>query len=246
MSWAAGLIDAVGWLALLHVYAAHMTGNTAAAGVNLFGGDWEQASRHAWPIVPFVLGLLFSAGTTAAARRHGWHSSFSIALFTELALLAAFMWFGMRYSVNGELKQASNFYALIALPAAAMGIQTVTVTRVAGLRVYTTYLTGSLAKFAEAATQYAFWFYDRTRGRLRKRLWKALQVTPRHRYARHAALTAVLWLSYIIGAFCGAFLHNRYGLLAVLAALIVLVIAILIDLISPVAAADEPGSFDDS
>jgi uncharacterized membrane protein YoaK (UPF0700 family) len=176
MSWAAGLIDAVGWLAFLHIYTAHMSGNTVSFGIHVFDGDWEQAFRHAWPLLPFALGLLFSAGTTAAARRHGWHSSFSIALFTELLLLAAFMWFGMRYSVNGELKQASKFYVLAALPAAAMGIQTVTVTRVAGLRVYTTYLTGSLAKWAEAVTRYAFWFYDRTRGRRLNRLWKVLRV----------------------------------------------------------------------
>jgi len=89
--------------------------------------------------------------------RHGWHSSFSIALFTELILLAAFMWFGMRYSLpGGKQPSSSGFYFLVSLPAAAMGIQTVTVTRVAGLRVYTTYLTGSLAKCAEAVTQYGF------------------------------------------------------------------------------------------
>ena len=53
---------------------------------------------------------------------------------------------------------------LIFLPAAAMGVQSVTVTRVGSLRVYTTYLTGSLSKFSEAVTEYLFWFRDRTRG----------------------------------------------------------------------------------
>jgi uncharacterized membrane protein YoaK (UPF0700 family) len=246
MAWAAGLIDAVGWLVLFHVYTAHMTGNTASFGIETFNGDWREASRHAWPLVPFMMGLLFSAISTATARRHGWHSSFSVALLVEVLLLAAFMWLGMRYSSPARLERRWNFYLLLSLPAAAMGIQTVTVTRVAGLRVYTTYLTGSLAKCAEAIAHYAFWFYDRTRGRFRKRILKVLCVTPRHQYARHAALTAALWVAYFLGALCGALLQKRYGLLSVWVPLVVLASAIVIDLVSPVSAADEPRSWDDS
>jgi uncharacterized membrane protein YoaK (UPF0700 family) len=59
---------------------------------------------------------------------------------------------------------------MVALPAAAMGIQTVTMRRVAGLRVCTTYVTGTLSKWAEAMVQYAFWFMIGRAGRF----WRAL------------------------------------------------------------------------
>jgi uncharacterized membrane protein YoaK (UPF0700 family) len=99
---------------------------------------------------------------TQTGRSRG---SFSIALGTEITLLIAFIVTGARYGA--------------ALLPPALGMQTVTITRVAGLRVYTTYLTGSLSKFAEAAIEYAFWFRDRTRGRFSKRIGRVLRVTPR-------------------------------------------------------------------
>ena len=135
LAWAAGFVDVVGWLALFHVFTAHMTGNTAAFGIDIAHRDWAEAFHHSWPLIPFMLGLLFGAVTSAWARRMGWHSSFSIALVTEVFLLACFMWFGARGSVNNGT--SSGF--LLALPSAAMGLQTVTVTRVSGLRVFTTY-----------------------------------------------------------------------------------------------------------
>jgi uncharacterized membrane protein YoaK (UPF0700 family) len=177
-----------------------------------------------------------------------WHSSFSIALVTEISLLSSLIWLGASYSTGGQLTAASSaqFYFLLSLPSAAMGLQTVTVTRVAGLRVYTTYLTGSLTKFAEVIAHYAFWFYDRTHGRSRKRFCAALRVAPRQRFARHAALTGGLWISYLAGAIFGVLLKERYSLLALVFPIAILSVATIIDLVRPVAAADEPIPWDDS
>lgn len=248
LSWAAAFVDAVGWLVLYHIFTAHMTGDTASTGIDVVQHDWTSALHHSWPLLPFVLGLLFTASTSAGARRLHRHSSFSIALIAEVMLLGLFIVFGTRWSINGELRPPSPlmFYFLLSLPAGAMGLQTVTVTRVAGLRVYTTYVTGSLAKFSEAVAHYGFWFRDRTRGRFRKRFWRVLRVTPHHKYAQHAVLTAGLWMAYFAGAFCGALCKQRYNLRALLFPCAVLLIATIIDLIRPVAAADEPRPWDDS
>jgi uncharacterized membrane protein YoaK (UPF0700 family) len=116
----------------------------------------------------------------------------------------------------------------------------VTVTRINGLRVYTTYITGSLSKCAEALTDYIFWFYRRTRGRLRCRIAKVLRVTPRQKCAQHAALTGGLWTFYFAGAVCGALLEQRFALIALAAPLVILITATLIDIKWPVAAADDP------
>lgn len=233
---------------MYHVFTAHMTGDTASFGIAVAQHDWTSALHHSWVLVPFVLGLLFTAATSAGARRIHFHSSFSIALIAEIILLMLFVVLGTRWSINGQLSPPSAlaFYFLLSLPAGAMGLQTVTVTRVWGLRVYTTYLTGSLAKFSEAVAHYGFWFRDRTRGRFRKRFWRVLRVTPHHRYARHAVLTAGLWIAYFVGAVSGALLKQRYNLFALLFPCAVLLIATIIDLLRPVAAADEPRPWDDS
>ena len=87
MTWAAGYIDVVAYLVWYHVYVSHMTGNTASFAHDFASGDWAEAFRHGWPILPFTGGLLYSAASTKLARRRGFHSSFSIALITEIVLL---------------------------------------------------------------------------------------------------------------------------------------------------------------
>ena len=242
MSWAAGFVDAVSWILLLHVYSSHMTGNTASFAVHWSQGPLLDAFRHAWPIAPFMVGLVVSAASIAAARRAGIHSSFSIALTGELVLLGVFIWLGNRYGLarEGKPEWPGLFYGLMCLPAAAMGLQTVTVTRVYGLRVYTTYLTGSLAKFGESLTQYGFWFYDRTRGRFRQRAGKALAVSYRLSYVKNAMVTGGLWLGFFLGAFCGAVAERRVGLLALLFPMLVLASATVLDIVRPVSAVGEP------
>ncbi len=244
MAWAAGFVDAFGWLLLDHVYSSHMTGNTASFATALADRNLPDALRHAWPMVPFVGGLLYSAGATALARRRGIHSSFSIALITEFVLLGLFVAAATACGLGFAPQPPLVFYGLLSALAAAMGIQTVTVTRVAGLRVYTTYLTGSLSKFAEAAIEYALWFRDRTRGRLARRLGKVLRVTPRTRAARHAALTAGLWVGFFTGAVCGALGERNSGLAALAWPMAVIAGATAVDLVRPVAAADEPTEID--
>lgn len=236
LAWVAGFVDAVGWLFVFHIYTSHMTGNTAAFGISAAQSNWRDGWRHAWPIVPFLFGGLFSAFSTAAARRKKIHSSFSIALAVEVALLLVFIFAERRHTSTDTLTS---------LLAAAMGVQTLTVTRVSGLRIYTTYLTGSLSKFSEAVVRYGFWFRDRTRGRMARRIGKVLRVTPRLDYAQHMLLTIGLWFGFFFGAFTGAMMRQAMGLDCMILPAAALVVAILVDLLRPVAAADDPQHWDD-
>lgn len=236
LAWVAGFVDAVGWLFVFHIYTSHMTGNTAAFGISAAQSDWQHGWRHAWPIVPFLLGGLFSAFLRAVARRRNFHSSFSVALTVELALLLTFIF---------EARRNSPADVLTSLLAAAMGVQTLTVTRVSGLRIYTTYLTGSLSKFSEAVVRYGFWFRDRTRGRLGRRIGKVLRVTPRLDYAQHMLLTVGLWLGFFLGAFTGAAMRAVMGLDCMIIPAGALLMAIAVDLWRPVVAPDEPPHWDD-
>jgi uncharacterized membrane protein YoaK (UPF0700 family) len=246
LAWAAGFVDAAVWSVFYHVYTSHMTGNTASFANAIVERKWNQALQHGWVIVPFMAGLLYSAATTKTAHRHGFHSSFSIALLTELLLLAAFVQWGSCYLDRGHLKLPSGViaYVLLSMPAAAMGLQTVTVTRINGLRVYTTYLTGTLSKFSEAVVDYLFWFRDRTRKRIRTRFYKVLRLSPRQKSLQHAALTAGLWLGFFSGAVSGVVTEQRFAFFALYAPIAVLAVTIAVDLIRPVAAADEPETGD--
>jgi uncharacterized membrane protein YoaK (UPF0700 family) len=219
-----------------------MTGNTASFARELVQGDWAAALHFGWVIVPFLAGLLYSAAATKYSRRRGFHSSFSIALITEVLLLGAFMAVGSHYGDNAQLKfpDSAAGYLLLSLPVAAMGVQTVTVTNINGLRVFTTYLTGSLSKFAEAVIDYLFWVRDRTKGRFTARFPKVVMVSPRRRSFQHAALTAGLWIGFFSGAVCGALAEPGYKLLSLFAPMAILIVAIIVDLTWPVAAADEP------
>ena len=241
LAWAAGFVNVVTWIVLFHVHISFMTGNTSSFGNDLASGNWKGALEHGWPILPFVAGLFYSAATTRFARRHGIHSSFSVALVTEVVLLLAFLAIGASHFAGGKISTESLWVAiaLLSLPAAAMGAQTVTVTNVNGLRVYTTYLTGSLSKFAEAVVEYLFWAADRLRSRHPHRLRRVVGASFRQTSLQRAALTAGLWIGFFIGAFCGAVMLHRIGVLSLLAPIAVLCATVVIDILRPVAAADE-------
>ncbi|HWB86974.1 MAG TPA: YoaK family protein [Bryobacteraceae bacterium] len=227
MAWCAGFVDAACYLQLQRVYTSHMTGNTASLASRFLQGDWHEAARYGWAILCFLFGLLLGACLTHAERRNGIRSAFAAVLFLESVLLAAFIWFGR--------STAAPVALLIFLPCAAMGMQTVTVTRVGSLRVYTTYLTGTLSKFAEAVAQYAFWLWDRTRGRFRTRIGKVLCVTLRYEPAQHAVLTAGLWFAFFAGAVLGARGDIQWGSIALVVPVGLLAITIVIDLRFPIA-----------
>jgi hypothetical protein len=96
--------------------------------------------------------------------------------------------------------------------------------------VYTTHLTGSLSKFAEAVTEYAFWFWDRTKGRFRRRIVRVLLVATRNVSAQYATLTAGLWIAFFAGALAGFTGDLAWNRVALILPMIVLAGIIVIDL----------------
>lgn len=228
LAWVAGFVDAVGYMLILGVYTSHMTGNTAALGRHLRVADWHFAWKHAWPILTFVLGLIAGAALTEWGRRRKLHSRMSLVLALEIALLVILI---------VTLPAAPASVAWLGLPAFAMGMQTVTITKVGTQRVYSTYMTGSLSKFAEAFTGYLFWIADNARsapgpGR-NPRGW--LKSAVRHRLLGHAALNGGLWLLFLTGAFSGAAAEIQWQARALWAPVLGLAGFIFLDLLRPLA-----------
>jgi uncharacterized membrane protein YoaK (UPF0700 family) len=200
LAWIAGFVDGAGYLALVGVYTSHMTGNTAALGRFLSAKDWREVAAHGWPLVAFLAGLMVGATLMEIGRRGRHHSRLSLVLGVEIVLLALLAALDPRGS--------AATLGWLWLPAAAMGMQTVTITKIGDQRVYSTYMTGSLSKFAEAVTGYGFWLADRIRSGRPGWPREAL----RHNLLGHTIVTGGLWLLFLIGGFSGAVAESAWGL----------------------------------
>ncbi len=219
MTWAAGFVDLVGYVSLYGLYTSHMTGNTVSMARHISELDWPGVVRRGWPIVTFIFGLMLGAFIYEAEKRRKIQVPFPTAIGLEALLIGIFIVAatGSHYKADIPPQPAVKFFLMVALLAVPMGIQNVVIRKVGGINVYTTFVTGSLVKFAESLSEYLFWLRDRTRGRFRLRILKVLRVTPRLVTAQRAALTFGLWAIYLTGAVCGGFAVQQWKLLAMLA-----------------------------
>jgi len=241
MTWAAGFIDLVGYVSLYGLYTSHMTGNTVAMARHVSELDWVGVVRRGWPIVTFVFGLMLGAFIYEAEKRRSIQVPFPPAIALEALLIAVFIAAGIGTHFKADIppQPAGKFFLMVALLAVPMGIQNVVIRKVGGMNVYTTFVTGSLVKFAENLSEYLFWFRDRTRGRLRSRILKVLRVSPRLATVQRAALTLGFWIIYLTGAVCGGFSIQRWRLLGMLAPVALLTAIALYGVFRPFLALNE-------
>jgi uncharacterized membrane protein YoaK (UPF0700 family) len=153
---AAGSADAVSYLGLGRVFTANMTGNLVLLGVAVGQGQLTGSLRSVIAFAGFAMGVL--VGVRAAARSGGdatWPPSVTLVLVVELGLLAAF---AVGWDVVGDHPSAVALDVLIALSAAAMGMQTAAARRLSVAGVTTTFVTGTLASLiAELASSAPDW-----------------------------------------------------------------------------------------
>jgi uncharacterized membrane protein YoaK (UPF0700 family) len=224
MTWAAGFVDLVGYVSLYGLYTSHMTGNTVSMARHISEFQWAGVVRRGWPIVSFIFGLMVGAFIYEAEKRRSIQVPFPPAIALEALLIAIFIVAGIGTDFKADIppQPAAKFFAMVALLAVPMGIQNVVIRKVGGINVYTTFVTGSLVKFAENLSEYLFWVRDRTRGHLRARFLRVIRVSPRKVELQRAALTFGFWIIYLTGAVCGGFSIQRWRLLGMLAPLALL------------------------
>lgn len=216
LSWAAGFVDAFGYLYLARVFTAHMSGNTSSFGLFLSLHEWKQVAWHAWPVAMFAAGLLAGAAIMEGGRRLG-RNGMAVVLILEIALIAGLL-AAAADTASGPLMGARGAlrWGIVALPALAMGLQTVTITRIGDLPISTTFITGSLAMFGENAVQFLFSLWARQpeeRGAGRERL-------------RHSAAALTLWAAFFVGAIAGAAGKLGWGAAALGAPLVALAVVL--------------------
>jgi uncharacterized membrane protein YoaK (UPF0700 family) len=242
LTWVAGFVDLVGYEYLYGVYAAHMSGNTVAMARHISESHSLGVARNGFTIAMFVGGLILGAIVFEAERRGALRLRCPATLLLESAAIAIFLCAAPKAASHTVIppQPAMNFYLLVALLAAAMGLQNVTIRKVGGINVYTTFITGSLVKFAETSSAWLFWMRDRTRNRFFERIGPALRISLRRAEPRRAALTGGLWTSYLAGGVCAGYAHYALDVFCLIFPLLVLIGLTLYGAISPFIHLAEP------
>jgi len=142
LTWAAGYVDVIGYLALGGVFTANMTGNTVLLGLHLSQEQGAAVARALIALGGFGAGLLIGAVIVERARGGGpWPGAVNQALILEIAVLGVF---ALGWHLIGADRTPGRLQTLIALLAVAMGIQSAAVRRLDVPGIATTYMTGTL------------------------------------------------------------------------------------------------------
>jgi uncharacterized membrane protein YoaK (UPF0700 family) len=139
-----GVVDAVSYIALGHVFVANMTGNVVFLGFALAGASGLSAPASLTALGAFVLGALVGGRIAIRSGAHrGRHLRTAMATAVPAVLLAVVLG-----AIFGQPVSHDARYALIVPLAIAMGIQNATARRLAVPDLTTTVLTLTLTGIA--------------------------------------------------------------------------------------------------
>src|SRR5258708_5007580 len=135
-----GLIDAVSFISLGHVFTANMTGNRVLLGGAVGGATGISAARSGASLLAFMAGALF--GGMINVRHSGWTQMRLLkrAIVIEAALLLVVAGLAASAGTKSEILP-SLAYGLIVLMALAMGVRSAVVRKLAVPDLTTTVLT---------------------------------------------------------------------------------------------------------
>src|SRR5713101_2984684 len=146
-----GLVDAVSFLGLGHVFTANMTGNVVFLAFAVAGTPGLSMVRSSTSLVAFLVGAALGGRrgmTKKAASRRRW--LLTVALSEALLLVTAAI-----ASIGFDIGSATppgRLYTVIVLTALAMGLRNATVRRLAVPDLTTTVLTLTLTGLAADST----------------------------------------------------------------------------------------------
>src|SRR6266850_334655 len=141
-----GLIDAISYLALGHVFTANMTGNVVFLAFAVAGAPGLSITRSLTALIAFLIGALI--GGRGATRLSGVLTPSWIT--TALSLESGFLLVATLAAINFRDLSGSSFqlYSIIVLTACAMGIRNATVRKMAIPDLTTTVLTLTITGLA--------------------------------------------------------------------------------------------------
>ncbi len=139
-----GIVDALAYLRLGHVFVANMTGNVVFLGFAAAGAGGLSVPGSLVALAFFLCGGIAAgrlAGRLGPDRRHGLRVAVTVELVLSAVAVAVAAFAGQHLGVGSR-------YALIALLALAMGVQNATARRLAVADLTTTVLTLTLTGIA--------------------------------------------------------------------------------------------------
>jgi uncharacterized membrane protein YoaK (UPF0700 family) len=232
LTFSAGMVDIVGYIAVYHWFVAHMTGDTVHLGNQLAMAKWTEAEKAGTVVGSFILGSIIGRAVIEAGARRRQRAIASITLLAEAVLILAFIC--IRALVVGSNQiPLPTLLILLAVLAGAMGLQTATLTKIGPLTIHTTFVTGMLNKFAEAISEWFFWLYDQ------RQSGKGWRGSRRHPAFRHAGFMALIWLSYMFGSVAGTWTYSRWSVWVLCLPVTVLILSAAVDQWRPLAIEEE-------
>ena len=223
LAWAAGIIDAVSYLALDRVFTAMMTGNTVLLALAIGQGEAAAVLRSVLALVGFSAGAALGALIVLRGESRGeWPPGVTAALALEGVLLGGFT---VVWHVAGAARTSGATNLLIVLSGLAMGVQAAAVRHLGVPGVATTYLTGTLTSLmAELVGWTRSW-----------RGWSSRAASTAEaagdagewvKWPQRIGLLTGVFFVYALGALAGGALHARSSMLVAwlpLAAVVVVV-----------------------
>ena len=136
-----GAVDAASFLALGNVFGSVITGNLVLLGVAAGAARPDLAVHSGVALAGYVAGVAIGAPIAVHADDHGrtWPPRVTVTLLVELGVLAAF---SIGWELAGAAPRGGVQLALVAVLAAAMGLQAAAVRRLG--QMSSTYLTSTL------------------------------------------------------------------------------------------------------
>lgn len=234
LTFVAGFVDIVGYVAVYHLFTANMTGTTVHLGHDLVIGQHIAAIIALSILGAFVLGSIGGRALIEVGARGHVRSIASIAIAVELALVLGFI--SVFNTSSATEKSPTDICVLLILLATAMGIQTATLTRIGPLTVHTTFVTGMLNKLAQLISHTLFRSYDLIRAD--RQVGQRLREM-RKQHTQEAMFFFSIWFTYFIAALVGALSYSRWSVRVMYLPALLLGIAIVVDQFQPLSLQEE-------
>lgn len=236
LTFAAGMVDIVGYISVFHLFVAHMTGDTVHLGHNLVIGNWSQAARVAVIIAAFIIGSIIGRSIIEAGARRRFRRVATVTLLFEAGLILILIW-TTPLKVALRTESLGRICWMLALLAAAMGVQTATLTRIGALTIHTTFVTGMLNKLAQSISQWLFWIHDEWR---QHRGWADfLRRSGKNPSARTAVFMSGIWVCYALGSLVGTWMSLEWSVRSLYLPAAMLGLAAAVDQLRPLSLEEE-------
>lgn len=239
LTFTAGIVDIVGYVTVYHLFVAHMTGTTVHLGNKLEIGAWADVARASVIVATFVAGSVAGRMVIEGGARTRKRTVASMTMAAEAVLVLVSVWVGAAVLKQPAAKTipVGLSCVLLGLLAAAMGLQTATLTRIGPLTIHTTFVTGMLNKLAQETARWLFWIHDAW-GEHRN-IIGFIGKSRKHTSFRNAAFMTAIWFSYITGSIAGTWMDSRWKIAALYLPACILIASIVVDQLQPLSLEEE-------